>query len=213
MEDSFSVILRARREEFKRSLPQEALETKIPLRFLTALEEGQFDELPAEVYTVGLLRRYAHHLNLNPEGIVRLYRQEYQRARPVTNELVPPQPLARVPIVITPRLIAITALTLFFVGVIGYVGFQIYTFVRTPYLTVYEPASNLEVTDDVILVAGATDSDAELSIDGHPVVVSEAGTFQEEIELLPGTNTISLRVVNRFGRALGKTIVVFLRTK
>ncbi|MCC6386038.1 MAG: helix-turn-helix domain-containing protein [Dehalococcoidia bacterium] len=52
------------------SIEQVAQETRISPRFLQALEDERFDELPAPVYVRGFLRSYANFLQLDPEPLV-----------------------------------------------------------------------------------------------------------------------------------------------
>lgn len=54
-------------------LPQLELETKVRAKYLRALEEERFDQLPAETYVRGFLRVYAERLGLDPQ----LYVDEY----------------------------------------------------------------------------------------------------------------------------------------
>src|SRR5258707_667736 len=46
-------------------------DTKIRLRYLSALEDGDYAELPAPVYTKGFLRNYAIYLGLEALGVDR----------------------------------------------------------------------------------------------------------------------------------------------
>lgn len=55
-------------------LPQAELATKIRAKYLRALEEEQFDALPAETYVKGFLRAYADFLDLDGQ----LYVDEYE---------------------------------------------------------------------------------------------------------------------------------------
>src|SRR5437879_9033905 len=51
-------------------------DTKIRARYLSALERGDYRELPGSVYTKGFLRNYAIYLGLDPEDILRQWRHE-----------------------------------------------------------------------------------------------------------------------------------------
>src|ERR1700757_4987606 len=53
--------------------PQVELATKIRAKYLRAIEEEQFDVLPAETYVKGFLRAYADYLGLDGQ----LYVDEY----------------------------------------------------------------------------------------------------------------------------------------
>ena len=68
-------------------------DTKIRLRYLSALEDGAYEELPAPVYTKGFLRNYAIYLGLEPEELARaLARRDGGAARPPSASRSPRRP-------------------------------------------------------------------------------------------------------------------------
>ena len=66
--------LKEAREKKNITLFQAAQETKIRRRYLWALEEGEHNDFPAEIYLLGFLRTYAEYLNLDSESIMNQYR-------------------------------------------------------------------------------------------------------------------------------------------
>ena len=66
-----------RRERMERMVTLEAVrdETKISMRYLQALEEGEFGCLPGEPYIKGYIRLYARAVGCDPEPIVRRYQE------------------------------------------------------------------------------------------------------------------------------------------
>jgi cytoskeletal protein RodZ len=92
--------LRAAREKLGLTLKEVAAETRIPLRHLEKIEEGDFAALPARTYAVGFSRNYAKLVGLNEDDVVEMVRAELdaqeprQRPRPTTFE---PGDPARVP--------------------------------------------------------------------------------------------------------------------
>jgi cytoskeleton protein RodZ len=52
------------------SIEQVASDTRISARFIQALEDEQFDELPAPVYVRGFLRSYANYLKIDPQPLL-----------------------------------------------------------------------------------------------------------------------------------------------
>ncbi len=65
--------LREAREAKGLSLEQVEEETKIVSSYLQALEEEEFERLPAPVYVKGFLRNYASYLGLDPQEVLSLY--------------------------------------------------------------------------------------------------------------------------------------------
>lgn len=68
--------LRLARESQGLSISQAALETRILQRYLVALEEADYQQLPGDVYARGFVRNYANYLGLPAEELIELYRRE-----------------------------------------------------------------------------------------------------------------------------------------
>lgn len=62
--------LREARERRGLTIEQVAQETRISARFVEALEEERFEELPAPVYVRGFLRSYANFLRIDPQPLL-----------------------------------------------------------------------------------------------------------------------------------------------
>lgn len=80
-------VLRQRREALGITVDQVQEATKIRSRYLLALENDEFSQMPAEIYALGFLRAYARYLGLDGEALVRAW-----RSRPSQEET--PQPAA-----------------------------------------------------------------------------------------------------------------------
>jgi cytoskeleton protein RodZ len=72
--------LRRARQEKRLTLDQLSRATKISKSNLKALEDGDFERLPAAVYTRGFLRAYAREVGLDPHETVELYMQQVEEA-------------------------------------------------------------------------------------------------------------------------------------
>jgi len=100
--------LRAAREARKMSLADVASKTRIPIRHLQHIEDGEWNALPAPTYSVGFARSYANAIGLNGNEIGAEVRQEIGSPRP-TYDTPPayyePADPARVP----PRSLAMVA--------------------------------------------------------------------------------------------------------
>jgi cytoskeletal protein RodZ len=84
-------ILRKAREERHIGIEEVNIKTHIPLKFITALEEGNRAEFPAEVYYTGSLRRYAQFLNLNENELLERYQQTLQQKKVAADEAKKPK--------------------------------------------------------------------------------------------------------------------------
>ncbi|MGD8326699.1 MAG: DUF4115 domain-containing protein [Sphingomonadales bacterium] len=74
-----------KREELALTIEEISRETRIPERYLKALEEEDFKELPGGVYASAFVRSYARRLGLDEASISAQYKAEVQLEEPVYN--------------------------------------------------------------------------------------------------------------------------------
>lgn len=74
--NKIGVLLRETRQSFGGDIGEIAATLRIRAAYLIAIEEAQFDRLPAPVYATGFVRAYANHLGLDGEEAVRRFKQE-----------------------------------------------------------------------------------------------------------------------------------------
>jgi cytoskeleton protein RodZ len=219
---SLGPTLRAAREGKRWDIARAERETRIRARYLTALEAGDYDDLPDPVYTRGFVRNYARYLGLDPEWCLDLYRLEtHTDARrsptpaPVAARSGPVEPRGTT-LITTSRLIRL-GLLLLVVALVGYVAYQFLTFAGTPALTVTDPAADLPAYDESsYLIRGETEPNAEITVSGLPenptVTASASGAFSFEAQLVPGSNLITLvatdPVTGRASSPVTRTITV-----
>ena len=68
--------LRATREAAGQSLAELSVATRVHVRYLTALEEGDFSALPSRVFAIGYVRAYAGALGLDEQLAVERFKRE-----------------------------------------------------------------------------------------------------------------------------------------
>ncbi len=64
------------RLEKKQSLSQIAQQLRISERYLEAIENNDLTALPEQVYTLGFIKTYANHLELNGQEVVTKFKKE-----------------------------------------------------------------------------------------------------------------------------------------
>lgn len=68
--------LKAAREARKATLEEVATRTKIPQKYLEALEEGRYDIFPSQTYVTGFIRAYAKVVGLDQAELTRRFKAE-----------------------------------------------------------------------------------------------------------------------------------------
>lgn len=75
--------LREARESQGISISQAAVETRILQRYIVALEDGDFQHLPGDVYARGFIRNYTEYLGIASDELIELYRRERGMSEPI----------------------------------------------------------------------------------------------------------------------------------
>jgi cytoskeletal protein RodZ len=92
--ESLGQYLRHERELRQMSLEEIALTTRIPLRTLQHIEDGQLTALPGEVFVRGFLKSYAKSVGLSTDDVLARYGQRHkdeQAAPAPITAITPPE--------------------------------------------------------------------------------------------------------------------------
>ena len=199
--------LAAARERKGVDLARAERDTKIRVRYLSALERGDYRDLPGSVYTKGFLRNYAIYLALDPEDVLRQWRRE--RGDQVGPEpvIVPPRPLAEPsrPLNFSPSVVVAALLTAGVVLFFIYLGAQLLRYSKPPELTVSNPAQAVVQVDDTLTtyrLAGTSSAGATITIRApgqdqpYRVTALADGTWSAQVDLRRGQNQFEIDALN-----------------
>ena len=190
--------LAAARERKGVDLVRAERDTKIRARYLSALERGDYRDLPGAVYTKGFLRNYAIYLNLDPEDVLRQWRRE--RGDQVGPEpvIVPPRPLEEPsrPLNFNRSVVVAALLTAGVVLFFVYLGSQLLRYSRPPDLSVTSPATaviEVDEGDTTYRLAGMSAPGAIITIRtaGRAELTTTAqsnGSWSAQVDLRRGQN-------------------------
>ena len=197
--------LRDARENRGVDLHRVERDTKIRLKFLAALEDGEFTELPGDVYARGFLRNYATYLGLDADQIEEDWRAEAGAAPPIRPAFSGPRPLTLSRRVVFQRshiVIAMVAVIVLLVG--SYFGFQLTRYLSYPTLAVASAgAADIKLpigTTTYVLTGKATPgTTVQISWNGQDpktVIVDDAGLWSSQAVLQPGRNQFDITAIN-----------------
>lgn len=80
-----------------------------------------------------------------------------------------------------------------------------------PSLKMFNPTTDMETGENIILVKGQVENMTFLSLNERPIFVDTDGIFEEKLLLSPGSNIIEIRVRDRFKKEIFKRIRVYYR--
>jgi cytoskeletal protein RodZ len=199
--------LTAARERKGVDLIRAERETKIRVRYLSALESGDYRDLPGAVYTKGFLRNYAIYLGLDPEDVLRQWRRERGEATAPEPVIVPPRPLAEParPLNFSPSIVVAALLTVGVVLFFIYLGAQLLRYSRPPDLSVTNPAQaviNVDESTTSFRLAGTSTDGATITIltpgqeEPYRTTAQSNGDWSIQVDLRRGQNRFEINAVN-----------------
>lgn len=201
---SLASILKAARTKAGVSLEEAEVQTKVRLKYLEALETGQYHLLPAEAYNIGFIRAYAEYLKLNPDKIVRLYREERSQRvfqpRAEKQVALAPQRTVDWHFLITPKVLGVLGAILLFGGVISYIAFQLNEFTKPPAVSINNVPSEFTSDKDRVKLEGKATAGSVVFMNAEPISVDPIGSFAQEIQLSPGVNEVIVSAKSRAGK-------------
>lgn len=209
--------LKQARKKVRIKLSKAESQTKIPKKYLIALESGNYGKLPEPVYTRGFITRYAELLDLKTETCLSLYEKEWGSFKEAPNksgvsgDLLRPHAndlglMNQNQLIVTPEVIWGGLVSIGVLGIFGYIWFAVASFAAAPPLQITSPESEIAVQVEKINISGITDPNAQLEINSQFVTVGNDGHFSEEIRLIDGINTIEISAKNKINKATTKQI-------
>lgn len=183
----------------RQTLEEIAQELKIKSTFLAAIERGEYSKLPSPAYAQGFVRNYASYLGLSKAETTMLFKREFDEKRAM--KVLPDSMVKTKEFPLNRLKIQQSAIifVFFLLVVLGYLFFQYRAAFLPPALTITAPQNNSKTPQNIV-VTGNADSNATVTINGSPVSVANNGNFQKNITLFPGSETIVIKAVNRFGK-------------
>jgi hypothetical protein len=182
-------------------------DTKIRVRYLSALEQGDYRDLPGAVYTKGFLRNYAIYLGLDPEDVLRQWRRERGDQAGPEPVIVPPRPLEAPtrPLRFSPSVVVAALLTAGVVLFFVYLSSQLLRYSRPPELVVTNPVTAVVEVDETAtsyLLAGTATAGSTVTIRAagqtQPIRVTTLadGTWSQRVDLRRGQNQFEIDAEN-----------------
>ena len=197
-------------------------ETKVAMKHLYALEHAEYENLPADIYVIGYLKRYAEYLEISPDDVVRMFKEEKKIHESM--KLIKKHPdqkskddikvktsekITSVPkFYLSPELTTGIIITAIVSLLLGYIWFQVKSFAAAPPLEVQNSDAEIVVDQETIVIEGKTDNGADVTINGEAVSVMPDGEFKQEIRLETGINKVEIIAKNKAQKETTKTIQI-----
>lgn len=204
---SVGEILRKEREKKGLTLLQIEKAIKVREKFLSAIEHNDWKPFSSKIYITGIIKNYAHFLELDENKLEAFFRREYERKEEVkfkkreSAKQFTPQS----------RRYTIGGIIIVFLIFSVYFGYQLFLFLSPPKVFIVAPREN-RFKEDRITIIGKTEKEASINIFGDRVYQNKEGTFEYDFPLQVGTNEFVAEITGANGK---KTIIkrIFIRDK
>lgn len=186
------------REKENFSLEHVANITRLPLKYLEAIEENRFFELPlSKSHRHAYIKELCRFYKMDFKQIIYKFRCEggFKNLAASHPQTLHPSKLQPSPLIF--RNLALVCFVLFF---IGYLGFQMHGILTPPKLVLFSPSEGAVSDKAEVALQGETDKESQLLANGQEIKVNEQGKFNDTILLSNGVNTITLSTIKKHGK-------------
>lgn len=190
--------LRALRVDARLSVEDLGKRISVNPKYILAIEESRYRDLPGLVYARQFTRRYAETLETDVEMAMGIFEQEYvvvTKAKPNDRPLLTQR--VNTDFHWTRRHARLIFASIVILLVFGYIGIQAAKNFLPPKLIISEPTQDISTTSLTLIVAGSTDHNATVTINDQDVQTSGDGKFRETIDLHTGLNTLKISAIKK----------------
>lgn len=190
--------LRAARVASGISLETVAERTKINPRYLVAMEECRFNDIPfSALYQKNFIKKYAAAIDVDPEQFINQYFVEEVGPQ---NIALGQKKSTRLFLTAWPNIIRSGALV--FLGIIMalYLGQQVRRTISPPALALLTPDNGFISSENTVVLRGSSEPETKVMVNGQVIKSNDAGDFDESIALNPGVNTIVVEAQKKHGK-------------
>lgn len=205
-------ILKESRETKFYTLEEVERAIKIRKELLVALEADDYSKLPPATFVQGFIKNYAKFLGLDALKLLAVYRREFssEKHQPyVMNAFAKPLSFSRLKI--TPGRLLGFVVSVIILSFFAYLWVQYRGFAYPPKLIITSPADQLTTDNPALLVAGETESEVKVMVNGQEIPLGMDGKFNEEITLSSPVNKVEVSAVSKFGQKSQVERTVYLK--
>ena len=204
-EKSLGEILKSARKKKEITLDQAEEETKVRVKYLRALEEGRYDELPGNIYALGFLTKYLDFLELDKGKLTQRFKMECGEA--VKEKRLMPNRRMKEPLFfLTGKTVVVLAAFLVIVGILGYIIYNVRALTTAPNLVISSPSQEQVLKEDKVNIIGKTDPEITLLINNQTIALDGNGNFSQQVKLNPGLNTFEIKAISQLKKETVKQI-------
>jgi cytoskeletal protein RodZ len=170
--------------------------TKIKAGFIDAIEKEKWEDLPTFPTVLGFVKSLAGTLSVDEKFATAVLKRDY----PPKKLRIAPKPDVGKKFVWSPKLTFTLGVSAILLTLFGYLIFQYIHFISPPRLSVDSPKESQVVMGSSVAVFGSTDTDAKITVNNQPVLISDDGKFSVSLDVVKTTREIVVSASSRSGK-------------
>lgn len=186
-------VLKNKRKNLRKSLDLVSADTKIQKRFIKYIESNEFSPFESEVFLKGFIKIYAEYLGLDVKKVLALYRRTNPIVKEKQKNSFKKNIIKGKKLFFNPQMVITALIALFTLGILLYIGYQIYRFQTPPRLSILQPSSDYTTEEETLLIKGSTEKGVVIEINDVVTEVDEFSNFEKSIKLNEGINIITIK--------------------
>ena len=187
-------VLKTKRKSLGKTIQQISQETKIQERFLEYIEKNEFGEFDSDVFVSGFIKIYSDNLGLDTERVLALYRRGNGHIYKTT-EKKKLQKRREFKTFFSPKKIIVSTIIIFLLGILSYIGYEIFLFQNPPTISISSPNNETSVSEQEITITGVTENSTLVLVSDKEITLTDIGSFSFEYVLDIGENNILIKTI------------------
>lgn len=184
-------------ERQKKNLTLEQVEKDLKIRkkYLEKIERDEWD-FSSKIYIEGVIKNYAHYLNLNEKKFLAIFRREYDKKEEISFK----EKIDKHLIISDKTRWLKLALVFFGIFFILYFSYQLLNYYLPPKIKIISPKTKDFIGTEKIKIIGQTKPESQIFILGNEVYPDKNGLFSYELPLRKGDNKLVIEVIGPNGK-------------
>jgi len=187
-------VLKTKRKSLGKSIQQISQETKIQEKFLEYIERNEYEKFDSDIFVSGFIKIYSDNLGLDTERVLALDRRSNNHIyKKVDRKKITQKKKNKE--IFSPKNIIILIITIFFLGILSYIGYEIFLFQNPPKIHISSPNNETTVSEENITIKGTIENATLLLVSEEEIPLIDINSFSFEYTLDEGENNITIKAI------------------
>lgn len=186
----------------KRGLQLEDIAKKINInsKYLEAIENGNYKELPKGIYSKIFFKKYINFLEIKHKNIINEFIKEQNRNCNFESNIFFNRVVNWKNLLSFPKIIRNSLIFLLIVVCFVYLFIYFKNIFSPPFLEITSPEDNYIINEFYVDVVGQTNIESEVKINGQLILIDSDGHFSQKIHLKSGVNIVVITSKKKYSK-------------